>query len=337
MPRLTTPAPAPRRRARRTAPRSLGALPVLVLLALAGCGSEADVGAVQRGDHYFAADSLSQALAEYRLAVRQEGEQPELLARVAHTYARLGRVDPAAEFYTRAAARDGRWADQGAVDLMGIAAEAARTGDRFLMATAVSRALELRPGLGLGDMALPLARHFFRNGEYGPALPLYQQVLAGNDTTPEILFEVGQAHQEIGDCAQALFFFERFSDEAPRRERSRADWFIGTCSFEVARELRAQADRAPEPDPARLEEALQLVDRTLDVAEPRNIQGPAWFERGEILAVLGDCDGALEAFNRVRSVELSANSAVATRALERIDLLRFGRGLNQLRSDGSCY
>jgi tetratricopeptide (TPR) repeat protein len=330
------------RPSRRTAPHasgrsSLRAQGAWILLALAACTSETDIGAVQRGDHYFAADSLAQALAEYRLAVRQEGEEPDLLARVAHTYARLGRVDPAAEFYERAAARDLRWADQGAVDLMRIAEDAARTGDRFLMATAVSRALELRPGLGLGDMALPLARHFFRNGEYGPALPLYQQVLAGNDTTPDILFEVGQAHQEIGDCAQALFFFERFGEAAPRRERSRADWYIGTCSFEVARELRARADRAPEPDPALLDEALQLVDRTIEVGEPRNIQGLAWFERGEILAVLGDCDGALEAFNRVRAVELSSNSAVATRALERIDLLRFGRGLNRLRSDGSCY
>ena len=304
---------------------------------LAACGDQTEAGPVQRGDNFFAADSIEQALAEYRLAVRQQGEAPELLARVAHTYALLGRVDPAADFYGRAASRDPRWADQGAIDLMNLARDAASSGDRFLMATAVSRALELQPGLGLGDMALPLARHLFRNGEYGPALPLYQQALARADTTPDILFEVGQAHQEIGDCRQGLYFFERFSEEAPRAERSRANWFIGTCSFEVARELRARADGAVEPDPVLLEEALVLVDRTIDVGEPRNIQGLAWFERGELLAVLGDCDGALEAFSRVRAVEVSANSSVAARALERIDLLRFGRGLKQLRSDGSCY
>jgi tetratricopeptide (TPR) repeat protein len=293
---------------------------------------------VARGDAFFAADSLDQALAEYQLAARQGGDDdPDVLARVAHTYTELGRVDQAALHYRRAAELDASWADQGAVDLMHLAREAEGRGDRFLMATAVSRALELTPGLGLGEMALPLARHFFRNGEYGRALPLYQKALVRNDTTPDVLFEVGQAYQEIGDCAQGLFFFERFRDAAPRARRGDAAWYIGTCSFELGRELRERAERAPEADPVLLEEALAHVDRTLEMGEPRNILGLTWFERGEILAALGDCQGALDSFSQVRRVETSPNSAVTGRALERIDLLRFGRGLDRFREAGRCY
>jgi tetratricopeptide (TPR) repeat protein len=314
------------------------------LLVAAACDTNSEFGALQRGDVLFATDSLEQALAEYRLAVVQGGNDPALLARVAHTYVELRRVDPAVEFYQLAAAADPSWADQGAVDLMRLAELADQSGDRFLMATAVSRALELKPGLGLGDMALPLARHFFRNGEYGPALPLYQRALVRNDTTSEILFEVGQVHEEIGDCQQALYFFERFRELAPRREQSRSDWHIGTCAFALARDLRSQAvqgtsepDARALPDPVLLEEALTHVDRTIELGEPRNIQGSAWFERGEILAALGDCAGSLAAFERVRTVEASASSATASRALERIDLLRFGRGLDRLRPSGACY
>ena len=317
-------------------PAVLGA----ALLLAAACDTNPEFGALQRGDVLFAADSLEQALAEYRLAVVQGGNDPALLARVAHTYVELRRVDPAVDFYRQAAAADPTWADQGAVDLMRLAELADQSGDRFLMATAVSQALELKPGLGLGDMALPLARHFFRNGEYGPALPLYQRALVRNDTTSEILFEVGQVHEEIGDCQQALYFFERFRELAPRREQSRSDWHIGTCAFALARVLRSQAvqgtsepDARALPDPV-LEEALGHVDRTIELGEPRNIQGLAWFERGEILAALGDCPGSLAAFERVRSVEATASSATASRALERIDLLRFGRGLDRLRPSG---
>lgn len=310
----------------------------MAAVGLAACGSGADETAVQRGDAFFAADSLDHALAEYQLAARQGGEaDAEVLARVAHTYTALGRVDQAALNYRRAAESDSTWADQGAVDLMHLAREAEARGDRFLMATAVSRALDLKPGLGLGEMALPLARHFFRNGEYGRALPLYQKALVRNDTTSDVLFEVGQAYQEIGDCAQGLFFFERFREVAPRSRRGDAAWYIGTCSYEQARELHERVERAPETDPVLLEEALAHVDRTLEMGEPRNIQGLAWFERGEILAVMGDCEGALDSFSRVRRVETSPNSAVSTRALERIDLLRFGRGLDRFRPSGRCY
>jgi tetratricopeptide (TPR) repeat protein len=313
---------------------------LLVLAAgMAACGTDAERSAVERGDAFFAADSLDQALAEYQLAARQGGDgDPRVLARVAHTYTALGRVDQAAVHYLRAAESDPGWADQGAVDLMHLAREAEARGDRFLMATAVSRALELKPGLGLGDMALPLARHFFRDkGEYGRALPLYQKALVRNDTTADVLFEVGQAYQEIGDCAQGLFFFERFREVAPRSRSSDASWYIGTCSFELARGLREQADRAPEPDALLLEEALEHVERTLEVGEPRNLLGLTWFERGEILAALGDCEGALDSFQQVRRVENSPNAAISARALERIDLLRFGRGLDRFRDGGTCY
>lgn len=328
--------PHPPRRRRRRLPLRLAAL---ATAAVAGaCGSGAEQSAVERGDAFFAADSVDQALAEYQLAARQGGDgDPAVLARVAHAYTALGRVDQAAVNYRRAAEFDPSWADQGAVDLMHLAREADARGDRFLMATAVSRALELKPGLGLGDMALPLARHFFRNGEYGRALPLYQKALVRNDTTPDVLFEVGQAYQEIGDCAQGLFFFERFREAAARNRRGDAAWYIGTCSYDLARELRDRAERAPVPDPVLLEEALAHVDRTLEMGEPRSIQGLAWFERGELLAAMGDCDGALDSFTRVRRAETSPNSAVASRALERIDLLRFGRGLDRFRASGRCY
>lgn len=301
----------------------------------AACGERSEDTAVRRGDRAFAADSLEEALAEYQLALRQGEDSPEVLARVAHTFALLGRVDPAAEYYGRAAGRDSTWADQGAADLMHLARVAESGGDRFRMATAVLQALELRPGVGLGDMALPLARHFFQNGEYGRALPLYQRVLVHADTAPRILFEVGQAYEEIGDCRQALLFFERFREEAPRGVRNEADWYIGTCGFNVARELLEGSERAG--GVSDLEEALLMIDRALDVGEPRHLQSQAWFHRGEILAALGDCSGAMDAFAEVRRLEPGGSGALAGQAQERYDAIYFGRGLASLRGSNRCY
>jgi tetratricopeptide (TPR) repeat protein len=315
-------------------PTLRAALVALSVVTASACAdASGETTAVRRGDLAFAADSLDEALAEYRLAIRQGGNDPAILARAAHTYASLGRVDEAVDHYRAAAEIEPSWADQAAADLVHLARTAAWRQDRFLMATAVQEALAFRPGMGLGELALPLARHYFRNGEYGRALPLYQRALPLADSVPRIRFEIGQAYEEIGDCRRALIHFEGYRDDALASERAGVDWFIGSCALQVARELRA--DR--EASQADLEEALRLVARAIEVGEPRSMQGQAWFDRGEAQAALGLCDAAMESFAQVRFVEASASGALVNRAQERFDLIKFGRGLDRFREGGRCY
>jgi len=303
---------------------------LLCAATLLGCSPRAsEENAVRRGDVAFAQGDFEEALAEYRLAVRQGADDPATAARVAHTYAMMSRVDDAGAYYRDAAGRDPELADQAVSDLMRLAREAHAANDRFAMATAVETALELRPGIGVGDMTLSLARHYFTNGEYGRALPFYQIALAeATDSLPEIVFEVGQAHEEIGDCEHALVFFEQFRAMVRPWERGEVDWYIGTCAFNIARELRSRT-----LDPEELQRALELIDRTVEVGEPRDIQAQAWFEKGESLAELGECQAAMEAYAQVRYAD-GAGSLV-DRAQSAFDEIRFGRGLEHLR-DGRC-
>lgn len=311
--------------------------PLIVLLLAAGACSprSSDESAVSRGDQAFAVGNFEEALAEYRLAIRQGADDPTVAARVAHTYALMNRVDDAGSYYLDAVARDSSLADQAVGDLMHLARRAWSTGDRFAMSNAVETALELRPGIGVGDMALPLARHYFQSGQYGRALPFYQKALAeASDSAPEIVFEVGVAHDEIGDCEHALVYFERFREMSRPWEWGEVNWYIGRCAFNLARELRdrsasASSVRAEEE----LEQALKLVNRTVEVGEPRNIQAQAWFEKGEILAEMGECEAAMEAYSQVRYADQAGS--LIERAQSRFDEIYFGRGLEHLR-DGRC-
>jgi tetratricopeptide (TPR) repeat protein len=303
----------------------LACLPVLE-----ACSTADEETAVQRGDIAFAVGQMEDALAEYRLAVRQGADDAFVHARVAHTYARLGRVDLAAQSYLSAVRLDSSMAAQALSDLVRMARDAQLSGDRFAMATAVESALDLEPSVGVGDVALPLARHYFQNGEYGQALPFYQIAMSETgDSTPEIVFEVAQAHEEIGDCEHALVYFERFADRVQPWERGEVDWYIGTCAFNVATELleRSSADQEE------MERALELLDRTIEVGEPRNIQARAWFEKGETLADLGRCEEAMDAYAQVRSADQAG--ALVDRAQAAFDEIRFGRGLEYLRA-GRC-
>lgn len=308
-----------------------------LLVALAACsGGTLDDDAVRRGDLAFAQDRWEEALAEYRLAVRQGADDAATLARVAQTYAMLGRVDDAGSYFREAARLDPELTDQAVAELMRLARDARASNDRFAMATAVETALELRPGVGVGEMALDLARHYFRAGEYGRALPFYQKAMAeATDSAPDIVFEVGQAYEEIGDCQHALVFFERFREMVRPWERGEVDWYIGTCAFTRAREVRedARVGLTPDAREEELDRALELVERTLDVGEPRNLQGQAWFEKAEILSELGLCEAAMDAYAQVRRVE--GAGPLVDRAQDRFDEIRFGRGLEDLRG-GRC-
>jgi tetratricopeptide (TPR) repeat protein len=305
-------------------------LPVVVL-SIAGCSAaNTEETSLFRGDLAFAQGDFEEALAEYRLAVAQGADDAETLARVAHAYAMMDRVDDAGAYYVEATAKDTTFTDQAVSDLMWLARGAREREDRFAMASAAETAFRLRPGLGVADMSLDLARHYFRNGEYGRALPFYEKVLGeAADSAPEVVFEVAQAHEEIGDCAHALLFFERFREMVRAWERGEVDWYIGTCAFSLAMEIRAGRNRGER----QLNAALSHLDRVLEVGEPRNLQAQAWFEKGRILSDVGDCTGAMEAFSQVRYSD-NAGSLV-NRAQSLFDEIRFGRGLEPLR-DGRC-
>ncbi len=298
----------------------------------AACSTRADEeGTIRRGDEAFAQGKYPQALAEYRLAVRQGADDAQALARVAHTYAVLERVDDAGAFYDQALALDSSYVDQAVADLMRVAEIAHARRDRFAMASAVEIAGRLRPGIGVSSMSLDLARHYFQSGEYGRALPFFEKALAEvpDSATAQTLFEVGQAYEEIGDCNRALVFFERYLAMGEGGDPSQVNWHIGTCGFNLAREIRSGTDVPPEE----LDRALRLVERTLELGEPRSLLAQAWFEKGLILSDLGDCSGAMQALSQVGSAENSAGLTV--RALAVFDEIRFGRGLEFLR-EGRC-
>lgn len=293
---------------------------VVVLSACTAAGSDQD--AVQRGDEAFARGDHSEALSEYRLAMRQGRDDVEILTRTAHAYAQVGRIDEALDLYRRAVAEDAGVADLAAADLLRIARRATdQRRDGIMAAAAVEAALELRPGVNLSGLARPLAEHFSRNGQYGQALPYYQKAMGEEGEDPILILEMARAHEELGDCELALTYLEQIYDEVPVLRRSEVEWRLGHCSFEMGREAL---------EDERLEEALDFFQVTIEMGEPRNRLAQAWFDTGEILAAMGRCNEAMQAFDRAQRDDLGG-AALIQRAQERLDAIRFRRG-----GDGPC-
>ncbi len=304
--------PRPDRSKRRRGPLALALLTLLAACTV-GVGEETSV---LRGDEAAARGDLEAALAEYRLAANQGAEHAPNLARVAHTYAQMGRIDEAGDFYHRAVNQDPTFADQAVSDMVRLARLAQGRDDFFGLASAMETAMSFRPGVSIQAMALPLARHYFRAGEYATALPYYQSAIAGmeGDTVPEVLFEAASAYDEVGDCRRALLHYEQHRRMIRRWQRGEVDWKIGSCSLRLAQELRLENEE---------EEALQHIERTIALGEPRSLQAVAYFEMGESLSDLGRCEDAMEAFLQVRRVDQTRSSPLVERAQWRYDELRF--------------
>ena len=312
-----------------------GTAPTLRLLALAalllvGCTpSVGEYNAVLRGDRAFARGEMEAALAEYRLAILEGSEEPEVYGRVAHTYARMGRVDQAADQYALAAEEDSTWADQAVADLVRLARDAAARDDLFGVASAMQRALEFRPGLPVGELALPLARHDSRSGEAGRALPFFQRALAAvpPDSAPPIMYETALAYEEIGDCGRAVVFFEQYREIIPRWRRTEVNWHLGNCSFRYGRQVLEEG---------RLESALRHLKTTIEIGEPRSVLGRAYFEKGRILSLMGACQDALEAYREVPRADVAGVGSLVSRAQRRIDEIRFGGHLDAFDPEARC-
>ncbi len=313
-------------------------LPSIALGILVGCTPLSEEGgSILRGDQAFAKGDLVEALAEYRLALRQGATDSETYARIAHTYVGLKRIDDARNYYRLAVAQDSSLADQALSDFVHLARGENRIGDRFGMASAVQTALEFRPGISLEDLVLPLAQHYSDIGEYGRALPFYQKTLSAldPDSLPRVLFETAVAYDEVGDCESAVIYYEDYRERLPRWRRSEVDWRLGHCSFELAQLRRAEGDD---------EEALRFLETLLSIGEPRNRLAMAYFEKGEILGFRGECEAAIEAFQEVPVMDPSGTSSVVGRAELRIDQIRFGgrfdRSFERLRAgelSESCF
>lgn len=284
---------------------------------LGGCDDHEP--AMARGDRLWAEADIDGALAEYRLAASQSGDDVEVLRRVAHGFARTGQAVRAREAYDQLLAQAPEYTDQAVFDYIDLARQRLERRDRYGMAEAVEAALVLRPELSVPDLAEPLARFYAENGEPERALVYFQRALyyASPEEAPPLLFAIGQAQVGQGNCREAMGYFEAYVRRAPRGSlvnSARFHW--GQCAFERGRELVRTEE-------GNRREALELFTMVNDLGVPEHLQDESWFERGEILFTLGRYAEALEAYRKVLELNPARTGHLVDRALRGIERIRF--------------
>jgi tetratricopeptide (TPR) repeat protein len=301
--------------------RTVCALAVLAAAGMAA-GCQDNETAVARGDRLWADSAFAHALAEYRLAVAQRGDD-QARARLAHAYARAGAYPEMASLYRELLPANPALVDQAVYDYLYVAQRAVRRRDSYTAAMAYGDALALRPELQAPDFALPAARFHRQRGETERAEIYYAQALTTlpPDSAPRILYELGVLHEEAGRCDVAVEYFGAFRSLGQRDQwrlrglLGEARWHMGTCSFRLAREAREQGH---------ITAALDHLGTMLELGEPEHLLDQAWLDHGELLYALGRFDEALESYRTVLERSPTRAGPLVERAQRRIDEIRFG-------------
>jgi tetratricopeptide (TPR) repeat protein len=282
-----------------------------LLLVLLGAACQSSEDALLRGDRYWADSNYTAALAEYRLAARQNRNDSEIQARVAHGYLMTGQFERGRREYEELIRQTPAYTDQAVFDFLRLARLSMARGDRFGTARAAEAALALRPGLDLDDMSTALARHYAAVGDVDRALEFYNRAIGQRSAGGSpLLFELASLIEQNGKCVDALPYFRAFTEQSSSRDSTtEARWRMGTCGLERGRQAMAGGNAA---------RAIELYDVTLDVGAPPHLLEQTWLERGEALLSLGRAEEARAAFERVLELSPGGRTQYSRRAEQRL-------------------
>ncbi|MFQ5889767.1 MAG: tetratricopeptide repeat protein [Gemmatimonadota bacterium] len=295
--------------------RRLASFSPILLIA---CGASPG-DAVERGDRLYGAGRVEEAIAEYKLALRQQGEEPSLLLRIGSAYAGQGEVDASLDYFGRLLEADSAYRYQVAAELAEAARVALRSGARDNMA----RALEPVQAIGIGmipeDLRLELARYYSDQDDHARALPLYLSLADGEDSpVPTIaMYETARAFRALGGCREALEYYERVVEAGPDLDpasRTSARWQYGDCLYAVAGEERTAG---------RTEAAKRRLDRLIELGVPQTLLDRAHYRRGELLLESGDEEEARADFQAVLDLNPARSGQLVQQAEDRIREIRY--------------
>lgn len=302
----------------RAAPSVLLAL--AVALPMAGCADNET--AISRGDRLWADSAYDAALAEYRLAVAQRDDD-HARARLAHAHSRMGQLPEMRSLYQDLLPANPALVDQAVYNFLHVGERAMRRGDVYSATVALDAAFQLRPELSPPRYILPVARFHRQRGAADRAESYYIRALTvmPADSAPQVLYELGELHEESGRCDVAVGYFSAFQVQARQDERrwralvGEARWHLGNCSFRLARESRERGE---------VTAALGHLETMLRLGEPSHLIDQAWMDRAETLYAIGRFDEALEAYRTVIDRSPTRTGPLVERAQRRIDDIRFG-------------
>jgi hypothetical protein len=293
--------------------RRLGWSAIAVLAAACVAGPDHE----RLGDRRYADRSFTDALAEYRLALRQHAPSPELRAKFAAAALHVGALQEAVGAYRALAGAEPTSAEEAAEGLTRAAALAIDARDLAALAQAVTGLREVQPDRPLGALAAALGASFDPGARAAEALDLLLQAAAVSRpaTADSLLVLYGDLNAQLTQFDVAQRAYEGVLRRAPSPPLARAARAgLATCAVERGRDALGWG---------LLEDATEWFRTAIGYGEPDSIVRVAWLLTGDAQWAAGDTSDAVEAYRRAAAGG-GENDATAARANEQLRKLLGG-------------
>jgi tetratricopeptide (TPR) repeat protein len=263
---------------------------VLLLIACAGAAADHEM----LGDRAYAARHFTDALVEYRLALKQ-GATGRLRAKAGAAALHAGDFVAAADEYGQLGVEGkGPRATEAADGLERVARAAVAADDRLGLAAALNNLRKVAPGRALGSLAFQLAQSLGSEPHGAEALNVLPSAAAGAPDAgrqDSLMFVYASTLSRAGRCDQAMPIFEAVA----RRQREPsvvqpAARSLDRCALMLGR----QALDAGQPEQA--EEWFREAASGADEKDP--VARAAYIGLGDVLFARGALAEAAEAYQR---------------------------------------
>lgn len=264
------------------------------------------------GDRRYAERAFTDALAEYRLALKQRRPSYELRAKFASAALHVGALEEAAGAYREMALAEPVSVDEAADGLVRVARVAIDTRDMAALSKTIAVLHEVAPERPVGRLAVALGVAYEPSGRPADALDVLLQAAATAAhaaTSDSLLVLYADLNARIGQCDPAARVYEAVlrRSRSPRATGSARRGLAG-CSVERGRQALGAGF---------LQEAEEWFRRAVALAEPDSVVRVAWLLIGDARWANGDTAVAVEAYRKALE-GAEESDAVAARANEQL-------------------
>ena len=269
------------------------------------------------GDRRYAERSFIDALAEYRLAMRQPSPSPELRTKFAAAALHIGALTEAVAAYRDLAREDLASQDDAADGLAHAARLAIDARDLAALGQAVAALRQLQPDRVLGGLATALGASYEPGGRPGDALDILLQgaAVSAPGTADSLLVLYGDLNVQLTQLDAAQRAYESVLRRSPTRavaQAARAG--LVRCAIERGRDALGAGF---------LEDAVEWFGRAIAFGEPDSLVRVAWLLTGDARWAGSDTARAADAYRRAAGGG-GDNDPTATRANEQLQKLLGG-------------
>lgn len=287
----------------------------LVALLVAGCTQGPDHERL--GDRRYAERSFTDALAEYRLALRQRSPSAELRAKFGAAALHAGALQDAVRAYRDLATAEPASALEAAEGLMHAGVLAIDAHDFVALGQAVAGLREIQPDRPLGALAAALGASFEPVVRPGDALDLLLQAAAvsGPAAADSLLVLYGDVNVQLMQFDAGQRAYESVLRRSPSPALARAARTgLATCAVQRGRDALGAG---------LLDDATAWFRTAIAYGEPDSIVRVAWLLTGDAAWAGGDTAKAADAYRRAAAGG-GENDATAARANEQLRKLLEG-------------